>query len=334
MGGPRLSLDDILHGHFGEVHALAGLRLLDLARLEASCRTALSTMVHGDSWLHCARNELLPHFEFPVQSSGCSRGRKAAVRRIVVALRSEISGSLVQPLRLSSFVMADKLAATVDAAQRRAERHFAQSGVDTQIAIAALSWSFSGDPLRSPLISSGVSAALLRSGRRETWELRLAWQDQGMLVGARRRGSAVGGGEHVVGRRTALARTCPNARGGAGYGIVGGDTLGGQLGGLARLRARQRDLAPPELRVDVHAVSDHLSMRLLDVRVQAGSSRWGRSVGFCTVSPSHGDVAKVLIDEGLLVVVCLREQSREPEFGSTRYPGLHALSMDAPRGTT
>jgi len=295
MPPPRApTFDGVLHAGFAQLAILCGLELQDLQRLEVADRSAQQVVLGGGVWLRRACNAALPEFLVPLPSRSCAPWSKAAVCGVVASLRWAPRAALAGPVLLPSFALAEKLAAALDHARRRAEHQRCQEGVRTHITVAAFAFpstlTLQGDAEPSS-VSSRVGMTLLRAGGEETWDLRLAVHSAGALVGARRRKA------RQSRRRDAQERRTPCAE---------------KLGS--------------ELRVDVQSVSDRVALRLVDARLQADGA-WAGSLGFCAAL-GGGDVSAGVAD-GLVAVVCLREPIEAPATGG--HSSVHALSLDAPR---
>mmetsp|Transcript_32400 Transcript_32400/g.92286 ORF Transcript_32400/g.92286 Transcript_32400/m.92286 type:complete len:274 (+) Transcript_32400:177-998(+) len=182
------SVADVLELGFARDHFFVYMRLRDVASLEAASRAVAQRSILGQgAWAVCAcvaARERAVHIPTPSPGEVCKRSVRRAMAPLLPGLATV---SLARPLRLGSFALARELACALDGARSRAHARFAKGGALGKVAVARLR--FSPSTGSSWLVSSRVAIDIGHC-QTDPWELRMAYGETGLLVGARRRRSA------------------------------------------------------------------------------------------------------------------------------------------------
>mmetsp|Transcript_3957 Transcript_3957/g.9635 ORF Transcript_3957/g.9635 Transcript_3957/m.9635 type:complete len:309 (-) Transcript_3957:401-1327(-) len=280
------------------------LRLVELSRLECSCRGCQDALIAGTSWGRCACREVLPNFSTPVPAPSTSR---RDIRAMVTNLQTAGVSLDAKPIALRSFEAARALATAITRAQGGAARHRIQNGGFAEIIVATFRFNDNSEISRegeaAVAVRTGtahIATTLGLGGQPSVYELTMSWEGASVLMGSQCLGAEASLNFEP---RGSVGRQLPRGR-------------GFDLGFL----------------LDLHSVSSDLLLRLHDMHLQPGSD-WIKFV------KGHGLVSKagkrpVSLDDGLLCVLLVRDVPEFDLMSARPACSVHAMNLDAPRHMT
>mmetsp|Transcript_79480 Transcript_79480/g.199813 ORF Transcript_79480/g.199813 Transcript_79480/m.199813 type:complete len:293 (-) Transcript_79480:307-1185(-) len=284
------TFDAVLGGDFADGLLMPFLSLSEISKLESSHRYARRVLLSGSSWTMCACRELLPRFVMECPSAAL-RGSREDLRGLVSSLRTAKTALGSPPIVVSGLGMGQRLSAAVNRARTSAARHLAAGGSFAEVVVTTF---------RFPSATSDSAASRA--------------PDSDIIISSRA-AVAVGGVQQVWELKLAWQAGSMH------------------LGARPRRRAAQPapvtdDADEPPFVVDVHSVSDHLMLRLLDVPMQAHLG-WVKGKGLCSVPFSRAGAMDALA-AGLTCVLLLRD-AKSVKLSSQSAFGVDAMNLDAPR---